>query len=104
MRCIHVYTNFVSHNNLVTWVSKHSWEDLLSEFSQAEKIIPCPRTIICNNRVQINLLSGIFNAGDNVDDQEDFGFGGSFFNITPTVIDDYTRKKFLNMQLEILRP
>ena len=32
------------------------------------------------------------------------GFKGHFFKITPTVIYDYTKKKFLNMQLEILRP
>ena len=61
---------------------------LLSEFSQTEKIIPCPRTTICNNREQNNLLGNVLNAGGNVDDQEDYGFTGSFFNIAPTVIDD----------------
>ena len=44
------------------------------------------------------------NAGDNVDDQEDFGFTGSSFKISPTVIDDYTEKKLMNMQLENLIP
>ena len=44
------------------------------------------------------------NSGDNVDDQEDYGFIGSYFNISLTVIDDYTKKKFLNMQLQNLRP
>ena len=91
LRCIHGYTDCVAHNDLNTWVSKHSWEMLLSEFSQAEKIIPCPRTIICNNYEQMNLLGDIFNAGDNVDNQEDYGFKGLFFNISPTVIDDYTK-------------
>ena len=52
----------------------------------------------------MNLLGYILNAGDNVDDKEDHGFRGSFFKIYPTVIDDYTKKKFLNMQLENLRP
>ena len=52
----------------------------------------------------MNMLGNILNAGDNVNDQEDYGFRESFFKIAPTVIDDYTRKKFLNMQLENLRP
>ena len=56
---------------------------LLSEFSQAEKIISYPRTIICNKCEQNNLFGDIFNAGDNVDDQEDYGFTGSFFNPPP---------------------
>ena len=77
---------------------------LLSEFSQPENKIPCPRTIICNNCKKINLLGDILNAVDNVDDQEDYGFRGSLFNIAPTVIDDYIKKKFLNVQLENLRP
>ena len=68
------------------------------------KIIPCPRTIICDNCEQNNLLGGILNAGDNVDDPEDYEFTGSFFKITPTVIDDYNKKKLMNMQLENLRP
>ena len=47
--CIHGRTNCVAHNDLITWVTKHYSEMLLSEFSQAGNIIPCPRTIICNN-------------------------------------------------------
>ena len=43
------------------------------------------------------------NAGDNVDDPEDYEFTGSFLKITPTVIDDYNKKKLMNMQLENLR-
>ena len=104
LRCINVYTNCVAHIDLITWVSKNYWEMLLSEFSQAEKIIPCPRTIICNNCEQTNLLCDILNYGDNVDDQEDYGFIGSFFKISHTVIDDYTKKKYLNMQLENFIP
>ena len=46
----------------------------LSEFSQAEKIFACLRTIILNNCEQNNLLGDILNAGDNFDDQEDYGF------------------------------
>ena len=60
--------------------------------------------MICNNCGQINLLSDTLNAGDNVDAQEDNGFTGSFRNIFPTVKDDYTKKNFLSMQLEYLRP
>ena len=91
--CIHVYTICVAHNYLITWLSKHSWEMLLSEFSQAEKLSPCTRTIICNNCEQNNLLGDILNAGDNVYYQTDYGFTGSFFKISPTVINDYTKKK-----------
>ena len=50
------------------------------------------------------MIGEILNAGDNVDNQEDFGFTGSYFKIAPTVIDDNTKKKFLNIQLENLRP
>ena len=88
---IHGYTNCVPHYDLINWVSKHSWEMLLSVFSQAGKIIPRPRTIICNNCEQNNLLSDILNAGDNVDDKEDYDVTGSFLKIAPTVIDDYTK-------------
>ena len=44
------------------------------------------------------------NAGENIDDQEDFGFTGSYFKIPPTVIYYYTKNKFMNMQIENLRP
>ena len=46
----------------------------------------------------------ILNAGYNVDDQKDFGFIGSYFKIAPTVIDDYTKNKFMIMQQENLIP
>ena len=50
------------------------------------------------------MIGEILNAVDNVNDQEDFGSTGSYFNIFSTVIDGYTENKFLNMQREILRP
>ena len=37
LRCSHIYTNFVTYTDLITWVYTNSWEMLLSEFSQAEK-------------------------------------------------------------------
>ena len=40
------------------------------------------------------MKGGILNAGENVDDQEIFGFTGSYFKISPTNIDDYTKNKF----------
>ena len=43
------------------------------------------------------MLGDILNIGDNVDDKEDDGFRGSFFKIYPTIIDDYTKTKYLNM-------
>ena len=65
---------------------------VLSEFSQVKRIIPCPRTIICNNCEEMNVLGDILNTGDNVKDQEDYGFTGSFFKIACTVIYEYTKK------------
>ena len=49
------------------------------------------------------MIGKILSAGDNVDEQEDFGFIGLYFKIASTVIDDYTKNKFLNMQRENLR-
>ena len=43
------------------------------------------------------------NAGDNVDDQENFGFTESYFKIAPTNIYDSTKTKLLNMKQENLR-
>ena len=104
LRCSYGYTNWVRLTDSITWVSIHSWEILLSEFSHAERIIACPRTIICNNCEQINMRGDILNAGENVDDQDIFGFAESYFKIAPTNIDDYTKNKSLNMQQENLRP
>ena len=42
------------------------------------------------------------NAGDNVDDQENYGFKESYFKIDPTKIDDYSITTNLNMQQEKL--
>ena len=36
----------------------------------------------------MNVSGDILNAGGNVVDQEYYGFTGSFFNISPIVIDD----------------
>ena len=77
---------------------------LLSEFSQSEKIIPCPRAIICNNCEQNIMLGAVLNSDDNVDYQEDYGFRVSFFKLSRAVIDGYTKKKSLKMQLEKFRP
>ena len=44
------------------------------------------------------------NAGNNVDDQEIFGFTKSFFKIAPTNIDEYTKNKLLNMQQKNMGP
>ena len=102
--CIHGYTNCVRHTDSITWVSIDSWEMLLSEFSHAERIIACPRTKNFNKCEQSNMRGDILNAGDNVDDQENFGFTESFFKIAPTNMDDYTKNKLLNMQQENFRP
>ena len=64
---------------------------LLSEFSHTERISACPRTIIFNKCDKNNMRGDILNAGDNIDDQENFGFTESYFKIAPTNIDDYTK-------------
>ena len=46
----------------------------------------------------------ILDAGDNVDDQEKFGFTESYFEIAPTNIYEYINNKLLNVQQENLRP
>ena len=89
LRCSHGYTNCVRHTDSITWVSIDSWEMLLSEFSHAERISACHRKTICNKFEQSNMRGDILNAGDNVDDQENFGFTESFFKIAPTNIDEY---------------
>ena len=58
---------------------------LFSEFIHAVKIIACPRTTICNKGEQSNT------SGDNVVDEEMFGFSESFFKIALTNIDDHTK-------------
>ena len=95
VRCIHVYNNCVRHTDSITWVSKNSWEMLLSEFSHTEIISTCTRSIICNKCEQNNMRGEILNAGDNVDDQENVGFTGSYFKIAPTNIDDYTKNIYI---------
>ena len=49
------------------------------------------------------MIGEILNAGDNVDDQENFGFTASYFKIVPTNIYDYIKNNFLNIQQENLR-
>ena len=104
LRCIHGYTNCVGHNDLITWVSKNPWEVLLYDLKKSENTISYPKRIICNNFEQNILLVDILNTGDNIDDREYYGVRGSFFKIAPTVIDDYTKNKWMNMQIENLRP
>ena len=55
LRCSHGYTNCNRHTDSINWVSKHSREMLFSEFSHAERIGACPRTIICNECEQSNM-------------------------------------------------
>ena len=74
LRCIHGYTSCMRQTDLITWVSNSSWDMLLYEFIHSVKIIPCPRTTICNKYEQSNTSCDILNAGENVDDEENFGF------------------------------
>ena len=59
---------------LITWVSNSTWKMLISQLNHAVKIIPCPRTTICNKWAQSNTSCDIFNTGYNADDKEMFGF------------------------------
>ena len=93
MRYIHGYTNYVAQNELNNWVSIIIYKMFFSEFPQAKIIIPCQRTIICNYCEQMDVSGDILNAGGNVEDQKYYGFTGSFFKITPIVIDDISKKK-----------
>ena len=63
LRCSHGYTNCVINTDLITWVSKNSWERSIPEFSHAERISACPRTIICTKYEQNNMRGDILNAG-----------------------------------------
>ena len=75
---------------------------LLSEFIHAVKIIPCPGKKIWNKCEQSNTSGEILNAGDNVDDEEMFGFSESYFKTAPTNIDEYIFLR-LNLQQENMR-
>ena len=46
LRCIHGYTNFMRHTDLITWVSNSAWKMLLSQFIHVVKLSPCPRTTV----------------------------------------------------------
>ena len=46
----------------------------ISSFSHAETMSACPKTIICNKCEQNNIRGDILNSGDNIDDQENYGF------------------------------
>ena len=73
---------------------------LLYKFAHAERIISCTRKIIFNKCEQNNMIGKILNTGNNVDDQEDFGFTGSYFKIAPTVIDDYENSQYATRRFE----
>ena len=97
MICCHGYTNYVGNKQLITWVLKKYWEMFQSGFPKAQVIIPCPRTIIYNYCDQ-NIVSGyIFYYGGNVDEKEYFGFSGSFFKKSPSIIDNITKIKMANL-------
>ena len=51
----------------------------------------------------MNVLDDILNAGENVEDQEDYWFTASFFRIVPTLIDDITKNKLMSVKLGDLR-
>ena len=66
---------------------------LLSEFNNSVKIMPCPRTTICNKCEQSNTSGDRLNAGDNADDKEIFGFSEYYFKFFPRHLDECTKSK-----------
>ena len=48
---------------------------------------------VLGQQFAINVNRVILNAGDNIDDDENFGFSESFKKIAPTNIDEYTKNK-----------
>ena len=56
----------------------------------AVRIRACPMKVFFNEYEQSNTRGDILNAGDNVDDQEFFGFTESFFKFPPTNMNEYT--------------
>ena len=60
-------------------------------------MIPCYRTILCNNYEQMNVLGDILNSGENIEYKEEYRFTVSFFLISPTIIDNYTKNKSMNI-------
>ena len=69
----------------------------LSKFPRALEINPCPRTVICNTYELINVSGDILNAGGNVEDEDDYGFIGSFFKKAPIIVDDNTKLQLMKM-------
>ena len=51
----------------------------------------------------MNVLGDILNSGGDVEDQEDYGFTSLLFKIYPTITDDITKKKLMNIKLGNLR-
>ena len=97
VRCIYGYTNSVKQNVLITWVQKKSWKIFLSKFPRALEINPCTRTVICNTYELINVSGDVLNAGGNVEDEDDYGFIGSFFKKAPIIVDDNTKLQLMKM-------
>ena len=87
-RFIHGNTYHNENNVLITWVSIKSWKMFPSEFPQALDINPCPRTIVCNTCEMIHMSDDILNADENVEDEYEYGFTGSFFKKVPIIIDE----------------
>ena len=90
MRCVHGYINDVAHNDFDYLDIKKIGKCYFLNY-QKQKIIPCPKTIFCNNCEQMNMLGDILNDYDNVDHQEDYGYIGSIFKTALTIIYDYTK-------------
>ena len=71
---------------------------LLSVFSQALDINLCPRTFHCNTCEGIHMAGGIFNADENFEDGDEFGFTGSFKKKSLIIVDHNTKMQLMNIQ------
>ena len=78
-------------------MSINSWEILPSEFPQALDIDPCLREKFCNNYEVMHMSGRIFNADENVEDKDEYGFTCLFFQKSPIIIDENTKMQLMKI-------
>ena len=69
-----------------------------SDFTEAQVIITCTRTIICNSCDKDVVSYDILNYGGNFYEQVDFGFSSSFIKKSPKIKYDTTKRKLLKLK------
>ena len=64
---------------------------LLYGFLQSFDINPCPMKYFYNTCELIKVSGNILNTDENVEDEDDYGFIGSFFKKALIIVDDNTK-------------